>query len=387
MFTGQNISTHKVRIPPAPGGFIDRIPDSLLMITEIFRDAGYATAGFTGSGFVGRAYAFDQGFEEFEESESHRTGEALDKALPWLERNAQRPFFLFLHGYDVHMFDPPRIYDDLGDDGYDGKLLELEGVAHIVNGDGFYEISDDDIRYLIHLYDNELREVDTQLARLFGFLEQSGLIRNTVVILTADHGQMFWENRHGGHSWDLYETLLRVPLAISAPGHRQQRKATDLVQTIDIAPTVLELTGLDEAAAHMQGTSLVPALRGARIGSRPLIAEADGYDTKASITLEGYKYIHNGIVSHNLLDPRFILLTLKALVTPYGTGEELFDMNEDPGELRNLAAARPELTAEYRALLFDTLRTLDAAGAIGDGKSAELTPDLEAQLRELGYIQ
>lgn len=387
MFTGMNISSHKVRIPPAPGGFIDRIPDSLLMITEIFRDAGYATAGFTGSGFVGHAYAFDQGFDAFRESKSHRTGEAIDSALPWLEQHQKGPFFLFVHGYDVHMFDPPHIYDDLQGEPYDGKLLGMEDVAAVVNGDGFYEISDADIRYLIHLYDNELREVDTQLARLFGFLQDHDLLRSTVVILTADHGQMFWENRHGGHSWDLYETLLRVPLLISAPGHRQQRRADELVQTIDIAPTLLDLTGLTEAAADMQGTSLVPALGGRHVPVRPLIAEADGNDTKASITVDGYKYINNGIVSHDLLDPRFVLLTVKALLTPYGTGEELYDMREDPGEQNDLAAALPEKTAEYRALLFDTLETLDAAGGAGGGKSAELTPALEAQLRELGYIQ
>ena len=138
----------------------------------------------------------------------------------------------------------------------------------------------------------------------------------------------------------------------------------------------------------MQGDSLLPALAGSEIEDRPIICEADALDTQAGIYSGRFKYINYGILSHSIFDHRFLLLTLKGLLSPYARGEELFDLEHDPDELLDLSTNDRQRTAEYRSTLMRSIRDLRrrASSRELDGSSS-MSPELEEQLRSLGYVE
>ncbi|RMD83358.1 MAG: hypothetical protein D6815_06770 [Candidatus Dadabacteria bacterium] len=395
MITGQHVSTHGARIYPVTAfGYVDRLPDEATTIAEILRDHGLKTAAFTMGGYVGRAWGFDQGFETFRETSSWRIGEALDYALPWLETHHQKPFFLFVHGLDPHRYDPPRTFKDIPAPRYGGPLSAIrrrdpQYLERLVSGDGLDAPAKSDLEYLEYLYDSEVRNADEELGRLFAAIERLGLTSDTAVILTSDHGESFAEHGTTGHAFNLYDPVLRVPMLIRVAGSpAPPPHVATRVQLVDLAPTIIDLLGLPQSATRgMQGRSLLPLLSGAAIPDCPIIVEADALDTQAALILDGYKYVHYGILSHNPLNPRFVLLTLKGALSPYVRDEELFDLRADPAERHNLAALRPDIARKYKGLLFSRIRLLRL---LHDNrfhrKPAPMPESARRQLRALGYL-
>ena len=234
--------------------------------------------------------------------------------------------------------------------------------------------------------DNELRGTDQDLARFFGTLEQLGRLGDTAILLTSDHGEEFLEHGRTGHSFSLVESLLRVPLLVSVPGLGGPARISEPVQTIDIAPTILALAGVaPPESAAMQGASFLPLLRGEPHRGSVLLFEADALNRQAALVEGRYKYVHHGVPAHNVRDPRFLRLTLRALLAP-SPGAELYDLETDPGEQRNLAAHEPALAARYRERLFAHLGALRGAARYDASARVPLTPELAEQLRALGYL-
>jgi arylsulfatase A-like enzyme len=395
MLTGLYPSTHGVRIyPTVTRGFVDQIPKDVVLISEILSAEGFTTAGFTGGAYLTKEYAFDRGFSKFQEADSMRMVEVLDSALPWLSAHAAEPFFLFLHSFDVHRFNPPHVYEDLGDGAYRGSLWRIreenpEAIENLAVGDGFYSLGEEDLGFLVALYDSEIRDVDRQLERLFSELERLELLENTAVVFTSDHGESFFEHRTTGHAFTLYGPALHVPLLVRTPG-ANHRVVLDPVQSVDLAPTILDILEVPARSRPlMQGTSLVSAIAGSTLGNRPIVCEADVLDTQAALYSGRYKYINYGVLSHSLFDRVFILLTLKGLLSPYAQNEELFDLRDDPGETANLASSDPKRTEELRSVLFQRVRAFrQMADARGSRKLApSMSRELEEKLKALGYTE
>ena len=138
----------------------------------------------------------------------------------------------------------------------------------------------------------------------------------------------------------------------------------------------------------MQGDSLVPTLAGSAIQERPIICEADALDTQAAVISGRFKYINYGILSHDLFDPRFLLLTSKGLLSPYAKSEELFDLEGDPEELFDVSMSDPKRTDEFRSDLMKRIRALrQRAGSNRPSGQPRMSSELEEQLRSLGYIE
>ena len=394
MLTGLYPSTHGTRVyPTVTRGYVDRICEDVVLVAETLSAAGLATAGFTGGAYLTTDYGFDRGCDDFGVAETMRMREVLDMALPWLRDNATKRFFLFLHGFDVHRYNPPPAHDVFSDEGYDGPLRRIRerrpiDLENLAVGDGFYSLDEEDLGFLIALYDSEIRYVDEQLLRLFTELRNLNLLENTSVILTSDHGESFAEHGTTGHAFNLYGPALHVPLLIRSAG-ANRRTVTSRVQTVDIAPTILDLLGLPASErSAMQGDSLVPTLAGSAIHERPIICEADALDTQAAVMSGQFKYINYGILSHDPFDPRFLLLTLKGLLSPYAKSEELFDLEGDPEELFDVSMSDPKRTDEFRSDLIRRIRVFrqSAVSNRPDGQSP-MSPRLEEQLRSLGYIE
>jgi arylsulfatase A-like enzyme len=244
---------------------IPKLPPSAITLAEVLNDAGYETAAFADGGWVIPARGFDQGFDRFE-SETRGVADRVRSATDWLERrDSDRPFFLFLHTYEVHApYLPPQRYEDAFDAEYDGPLREvlLEARAFAASGavenklvdvhERFFkpilaELDSEDLRFLRALYQAELALVDEHLAQLVEYLRRSGILDETVVVVTSDHGEEFGEHGQFGHG-QVYDELLRIPLLIRTPGAPAGERA-EPVTLVDIMPTLLSHVGVEIPAS------------------------------------------------------------------------------------------------------------------------------------------
>ncbi len=347
----------------------------LEMLAERLWDAGYATAGFTGGGFVCGPLGYDQGYERYRDNpvskgENDTLQWVLDHARPWIAAQDARPFFLFLHTYQVHMpYTPPPPYDTLFDPDYAGpfaRRFELAESHRFLSNAA--AMPPGALAHVQALYDGEIRAMDEAFGGFIDWLQAQGLAGNTCLLLTSDHGEEFGE--HGGllhQQAKLYEELIRIPLIVWCPSRiAGGRVIDDLVSHPDIVPTVLELAGLPVPEGVFDGRSLVPLLRGESLPERrPAISEVDGSVVKRPGRVRA------------LRGPRY-----KLIESSIDGREELFDLADDPGEQRSLAATRGELARTLRAAAASAPRTAAPTHA-----APAMTPDdaLRERLRALGY--
>lgn len=214
-------------------------------------------------------------------------------------------------------------------------------------------------------YALEVEFVDRQIGRLMAELEGRGLLDDTLVIFASDHGEGLGDHKHVGHISQLYDSLLRVPLVFSYPGHLPEGVVIEQrVGLVDVLPTVAELLNLP-LPAGTRGRNLVPLMLGSASPMRPLIAATyrpEASSDKQAIIMDGFKYIHS-----QLDDSEWV---------------ELFDLAADPDELENLAEVRPEELERLRAALDVRLQAIATVMV----REAELGEEERAQLRALGYL-
>jgi arylsulfatase A-like enzyme len=300
----------------------DELPLRGTFVSELLRDSGYATAGFYTWKYLDPQFGLGAGFDVWErvdhnfnsvpgireqwsaakERGDDRTlkklhdkyphlfdstrpwsGPAVDRAVGWLDEHArdrsEQPFLLFLHLFDVHdPYTPPAPYDRRFDP--DDAL----GVGPILEKEDFQPAPDAftrrNLAKQIALYDGEIAGVDDELSRLFARLDELELSANTLVIVTADHGEEFAEHGNYNHGKALYRETLQVPLILRLPGRIPAGVRVQApVSVIDLAPTVLALAKLGPAQT-LGGIDLVAEARGERASSgRRLFAELSLYDS------------------------------------------------------------------------------------------------------------
>ena len=267
IFTGLYPSEHGV-YPP------DRIlPQDVPTLPEIFRQAGLRTAGFTEGGYVDGDYGFARGFDEFSDAAARTETDienTLDLGLQFLRSvGPEDRFFLFLHTYSVHdPYSPDERYAHRYWDRSIPNTFEPTGPNLTAVNRGELDVTEPVVEYFEALYDASINYADDVLRDFFLSLEDLGLRDEVTLVVTSDHGEEFFE--HGGlvHEQTYPETL-RVPLIFRHPDLEQARRIRSLVQSIDIAPTLLQLAQIDPPP--MSGRSLVPLLAGA---SEPRESEA-----------------------------------------------------------------------------------------------------------------
>jgi hypothetical protein len=216
-------------------------------LAEAFRAAGYATAAATGVYHLSGNYGFDQGFERFTSvapSALRRGADAVNADVLRVIRDHgavanTRPLFLFVHYFDVHA----------------PYLTHPEPTDY-----GRPVVSQALVDQLSAAYDVGVRSVDERLREVWTALERSNLAANTVLAITADHGEQIGEHGFTGGHVDLYRETIRVPLIIAGPGITQ-RRIPGLVSLMDLAPTLLDFAGL-RFAHSTEGRSLLRELKG-----------------------------------------------------------------------------------------------------------------------------
>ena len=337
-------------------------------LAERLHAHGWATAGVVSSYVLDARFGWDQGFElwddDFDRASAttmvpsgdgvevfDRTADATTRrAVTWLEgeRDPSRPFFLFVHYMDPHepWVAPPEF----------ARRFRIPDVPP------------DGVSGLIARYDAEIAFTDHQLGELFAALERLGLAEDTIVAVSADHGEGLLQHGELHHGTQLYEEQMRVPLLLRWPRRLPAGRVIDgAVSLIDLAPTLLELAGVaPDAGAGMQGRSLVPVLEG-REALDPLLPIFLFRPSNTEIPGEQYA-VRQG--------------DWKLIRGPGEGMRELFDLARDPREREDRSAAEAARAQELEQQLAGWLREYERADPAPDAVSLE---DLE-RLRALGYV-
>ncbi len=221
------------------------------------------------------------------------------------------------------------------------------------------------------LYQAEVRYVDEQVGRLIAFLKEKDLFEDSLIVLTSDHGEEFWD--HGGleHGHATWNEILHVPLMVKMPDGASIGAHEGAVPMIGIMPTILDLSGVSYDASALSVSPLTPLLRGEvdSYGAAPLYASSTLYfEDLETILFDGMKYTRSQF-----------------------TGKEtLYDLSEDPEERLSLVSHAPEDLEKMRVLLSQLQAEavdLRARHGLTSGEQRGLTPAEIEQLKSLGYVQ
>ncbi len=328
-------------------------------LTETLSEHGYRSFAVTGGGQLASAYGLDRGFEGYEEQPHF--GSAWRRGLEWLDETGGRPFFLFLHTYDVHHpYQPTPGSLTMMDAGYRGTLPPdiSVGLLEAVNWKGRH-LDAADRAHIVAAYDAGIRDVDAEFGRLIEELRRRHLYDDTLIVLVSDHGEEFMEHGIiGWHGHTLYDELLRIPLIVKLPGRRDAGRVVDApVRGIDLAPTILAIAGIAPPETF-DGQALVPLPAPDSAAYEVLLVQREpgpGEDTGA-----------RGIRTSEWMTD----------------GTHLFDLRHDPGEQHDIGRERPLL---LRALLEEQRNTV-AGRRVAEGIPFSPTQALKDRLRSLGYI-
>jgi arylsulfatase A-like enzyme len=361
-------------------GLSVRLADHHVTLAETLRSAGYRTAARTSVRWLGNGFGVMQGFDLLEaKSPDVSAALSVDRILEWFLEGGDQPRFFFLHVFDVHQYRSPASYETrFVDSSYRGKL---HGRVTSIIANTYDHLSDTDVSYAVAKYDAALAFVDAELGRLFDELRKAGLFEETLIIVTSDHGEEFWDHGGTGHGFTLYEEQLRVPLIVKPPAAFPVRNGEPDVPAgvIDIVPTVLHYLGLSAPKDRFQGESLRPHIeKDVQPRTRPLFAEDTYFFNSYAVVLDEEKYIHNRIPPYDLFNPGLLLSNLRAFYK--FRAPDFYRLVEDPAEKRNLAGASAETD---RGLVEAILGHLEGSEAPDPFRVDE---DVAEELRSLGYI-
>lgn len=344
IFTGRYPSSHGVR-----HNGIYRLREDETTLAERLRDAGWDTAAFTAAFVVNRGFGLEQGFATYDDVpvnryegghdvvfEAQRSADDVNAAVArWLAGRPAGKRFVWVHYYDPHdPYAPPEV---------PGRTLQGTG------------------------YDREISYVDACFGDLLRRLDEADLLDRSIVVVAGDHGESLGEHGEKTHGIFLYESVMRVPLLMRAPGLLPAGKRIGgPVELVDVAPTVLDLLSLPPLPSA-QGRSLRDRIEG-RDDGRGALAHAETLMPRIEFGWSELRAVRDG---------RF-----RYVEAPRA---ELYDLRADPGETRNLAPNDDERAKEMAGALAAWVgATTDAAAE--QASSRALAPDEEAKLRSLGYL-
>jgi arylsulfatase A-like enzyme len=343
-WTKPSVASLLTSLEPQEHGIRDwehQLTDDRLTLAEVLRDAGYDTEAYVGHHALQPKFNnFHQGFDVYDLSAFEHWGSPhdiasadrlTDLAIQSIQKERENPYFMW-----VHYFDPHDTY--LNHQRFD------------------YGPRD------VHRYDSEIAYTDFHLGRLFSFLHDNKHFKDTIVVVTADHGEEFRDHGHLRHTHQMYDEVIRVPLMIRAPGVPAGR-VKEGVAGIDVAPTMLGLAGIG-SPEPFQGRSL-PVVDGAfqLDPAHPIYAETRREVDRQAVIVDGWKLIQDKKKKKKK------------------KSFQLFDLEMDPKERVNLYEKSPEMAESLRSRLAEHYdKPLAAAPAMApDEEFTEL-------LEQLGYL-
>lgn len=314
----------------------------------------------------------------------------------WLDDhvNGDKPLFLFVHYMEAHLpYRVPKSYrrmfmtDAQVDRSYDlrkrvyGDLNHALDLRYNTEGPGFLADSDRDILRL--QYDATIRYLDDRIKELIGIFEQRELLDNTLVVITSDHGEYLGTHGMWEHRCQVYDDVAHVPLILREPGRKSGLRITTPVQQSDLYTTIIK-AALGTPPAET-GPFAADLFEIAAAGGRPRNAVIL-YGGPGDLVAEDFRASKNPEVLRRLLPQQAVVDgRFKYIVSGDGR-RELYDLREDPQELRNLIEERPGPAKRLGAFLDAWLKRIPKHTPAGGDTPRDLDPDTIEALRGLGYI-
>ena len=333
-----------------------RLSPAHLTLAEVLSGAGYQTAGFFGGPLLHPTFGLSQGFGVYQSCMAALPDSASDEEVrhqsrrndsiahgeitgprtveslsTWLEGAGDAPIFVFLHLWDVHYdYIPPKEYVALFDPDYSG---DTDARQFMLNEAIHVGMDPRDLQHVIALYDGEIRLTDDTIGQILDLLERRGRLQNTLIVITSDHGEEFFEHGGKGHHRTLYDEVLKVPLIFHWPGHLPSGLVIkQQVRLIDLMPTILSLAGI-ELEHKVQGRDLSAMFRGQKLPLQSALSELLTYGRRyRSLRTNGVKLFGD--------EKRGVWIR--------------FNLMNDPGEHRQLSILVPraqQLMEEFRQLM------------------------------------
>jgi len=379
LFTGRHPYGHGVRTKYAL-----ELGEDAETLAERFLGRGFFTGAISDNLLIIPGNGYAQGFQTFLVHPWDRLERGArnvsDRAIAWLEQNGERPFFLYLHYMDPHGSYTPEAPYDAGPPEMPGEIRDFveQGdcgmVTKQIRSDAGFRLSAKEQQRLIDLYDGEIAAADFHIARVLAWLERAGRLDHTLVVVLADHGEGFGEHQVYSHAHTLHDEEVMVPLLIIPPAGTEAVRGArhgGVVRMVDLAPTILDLTGL-APAGDADGRSLAGIVLGGEHGSMAV----EAYCEMAPWARPGAP-----------LQPESALRTsgMKLMYHPGLDRYRLFDLLADPYEQIDIYDGGAAGT-----LVTGLGRHLTAAAEAGTERGDQVG-DLDAGQRErlqaLGYME
>jgi arylsulfatase A-like enzyme len=361
-----------------------RIKSDSRTLADHLRDAGFYTAAVVSARPLGKKYDFNRGFDKFQlvtrntGGDNGGGGQYVNKAVkkwlrewqlqsgakpgkPSVEQKQKDRLFLWVHYFDPHLpyVSPDKIYQELGIP----RTTQLKTPTK----------NQPPPKNLQDAYRAEIYEMDKHIGGLLSILEHFSLLHSTVIAIVADHGEYLGEHGLYDHH-QLYEEVLRVPMMIHMPNLNKPIRNTDLVSTIDLAPALLDLLGLEPLPGAQGRNLLVRPSRDQTIAAfsewrhHKILKKSyqqQPEDFQIGVRYEQYKLI----ASMNSPDRKM-----------------LFNLADDPKEHKNLAESHPYQVSNLESLISSHIKNNLPQGLLSTD-DVEMAPDTLEMLKSLGYIQ
>jgi arylsulfatase A-like enzyme len=372
IFTGQYPWRHGLR------RIGDVLPDEALTLAEVLEAAGYHGEAVVRNPQLTVDFGFAQGFTDYRSvltRGNQPDEETIDIALQWLEEEGrslfdEQPVFLW-----VHLLAPHAPYDEMGlsldrePPGFSLAPPRHLGYPIWQNNEGFIGLN---LNRYLELYDEAIYFTDMQIGRLLDKLEGLGILEESVVVFTSDHGESFGEMDYFSHGFTASDSEIRVPLYIRLPrGEMGDLRIQTVVQSTDLLPTLLALLGIRVDLPASDGRSLLPLMRHAASGlSQP----------------PGFAYSETGLVGKLRAAPRVAMRTEDWLYIydPVLRTDEKYRIQGDPASRRWRNEFDRAMDGEVAGYLRSYVRDFGTWAPLAP---TALPDQVQEQLRSLGYLQ
>ena len=371
------------------------LDSSIPTLADLLRKKGYSTSAITGGALVSQRFGFSKGFDFYREFKFSRRSSVSAKTLfnhfeNWIVRNKHKNFLLFLHTYQTHApYSCPAPFNSLffphSEMPWEAAHMDdiLFGIGAEKTGP-YRDLSPLERENIVALYDGEIRYTDEVLIKpLIQKLKELKLYQNTMIILTSDHGEEFYEHKAWTHGHTLYKELIHIPLIIKFPHSKHKNSGIyKTVRIVDIMPTILDEVGIDISQYNFDGVSLINYLQAGDHEEQIALADLDSLDNphrlpiKISMDWNGFKFILNN--DHGKPPEHYLP------VPPPIAQVELYDKNNDPYERYNIAEQNKDIVREFIDKIY---QAFESSAEWGKKKRKGIDKELEETMRALGYIR
>lgn len=379
------------------------LDDSYTTIAEVLRNDGYKTAAFTSTDRHFHKSNINQGFEFYEQPiDTEKTygfkyrpaSLTINNAIIWLDNfNPKNKLFLWIHVFDPHFpYHPPgKFYKEINNNIEKERFLEYIERFHI-NTEAFsrrilnpnYEhLNNKEKMYeFITSYDAEIRYADDELKRFYNFVERKGLNKNSLWILTSDHGEGLGQHNWLGHAAMIYQEEIHVPLIFYSEQRFNPKRIKGVVENFDIFSTILDVLNIKidkKLRKEVKSTSLLKNIR----NTQESLNKNYAFSERERSTIE------NNIIKiwderekYSIQDEYF------KYIYRSGFEDEFYNLKEDPFEQNNLINSRTvEYNEEKKEIKKKLLRILDELKEYKNLKTKIVDKKTIEKLKSLGYVK